>query len=192
MSAEPIVFSSAVEALQKSFGARLTPELKVKLRSIGVDVERPPAAVPLAAWLEVIELLGAALLPDTPAAERNRLLGREYIRGFVQTALGFATVSMAKLMGTKRTMLRMGRNFRTSTNYIDTDAKELGDKEVEIHTRIAAGMEERVPKNVSSIVQYRRGVLEQTLEELGAKNAKVDVLAHDLGNLSVSFRVSWE
>lgn len=192
MSSEPIVFSSAVEALQKSFGARLTPELKAKLRTIGVDVDRPPAAVSLATWLDVIELVGAALLPDTPTEERYRLLGREYIRGFVQTALGFATVSMAKLMGAKRTMLRMGRNFRTSANYIDADAKELGEREVEIHTRIAPGMEGRVPANVESIIQYRRGVLEQTLEELGAKNAKVDVLAHDLGSLSASYRVRWD
>lgn len=191
MTVEPVVFSAAVESLQKSFGARLSAEHRAKLKALGVDLEHPPAAVPLAAWLSGIELLGEALLPEVPAQERNRMLGREYIRGFVQTALGFATVSFAKLLGVKRTMLRMGRNFRTSANYIDAEAKDVGSNAVEIHTRISPSMRDHVPANVESIVQYRRGVLEETLAVLGASGS-VEVMAHDLGDLSASYRVTWQ
>ena len=43
-------------------------------------------------------------------------IGRDFLHGYMETAIGFAMLSMAKVLGPKRTLLRFGRNLKTTGN----------------------------------------------------------------------------
>jgi uncharacterized protein (TIGR02265 family) len=188
---EPVVFATAVEGTRKAFSKQLTPELKAQLKGAGLDLDGIQAGYSLDTWLKAMRLLAAALFPDLRPEERHRQLGREFMKGYVQTAIGFATLTTAKLIGAKRTLLRMGRNFRTAANYIDAEVTDVGPREV--HLRLTVGDEFRPrvgPDANDVIVHYRHGVLEETLALLGV-NGTVEVLEVHPDRPGARFRITW-
>jgi uncharacterized protein (TIGR02265 family) len=168
-SLEPVVFGSAIEGMRKALGKKFTPALRDELKASGIDFEKVQVAYSLASWLEVIRILAKSLGAEVPEDDRFRHLGRMFMRGFVETPMGFAALTAGKVFGTKRTLLRMGRNFRTAANYIETELTDLGPKELRIRTFIMPKFLPRVPGSSMLIVEYRQGVLEEVIELLGSK-----------------------
>jgi len=190
-AAEPVVFDSAIEGTRKAFARQLTAELKAQLKGVGLDLDHPQAGVTLDTWLKAMRLLAGALFPQLKPEERHRQLGREFMKGYVQTAIGFATLTTAKLIGVKRTLLRMGRNFRTAANYIEAEALDIAPKEVHLSVIVGTEFLPRVPPNANDvIVHYRHGVLEETLRILGVAGA-VEVLEVHPGRPGGRFRITW-
>lgn len=185
------MFATAVEATRKAFGKRFTPELKAELKALGMDFESIQAAYALDTWLEAARVMSRAFFPDLPEAERHRQLGRDFMKGYVQTAIGFATLATAKLIGVKRTLLRMGRNFRTAANYIEAEALDIGPKEVHLRATVGSEFLPRVRPGANDvIVHYRHGVLEETLALLGVAGT-VDVLEVAADRPGGLFRITW-
>ncbi|GMU61072.1 MAG: DUF2378 family protein [Myxococcales bacterium] len=190
-SAEPVVFATAVEGTRKAYARRFTPELRAELKALGMDLEAIQAAYPLNTWLAAARLMGRAFFPELEEAERQRQLGREFMKGYVQTAIGFATLTTAKLIGVKRTLLRMGRNFRTAANYIEVDVLDVGPREVHLRAQVGEEFMPRVgPAANDIILHYRRGVLEETLVLLGVTGT-VDVLEAPAQRPGGLFRITW-
>jgi uncharacterized protein (TIGR02265 family) len=167
-SLEPVVFGSAIEGMRKALGKKFTPALRDQLNAVGVDFEKVQVAYSLASWLEVIRVLARTLGAEVPEADRFRHLGRMFMRGFVETPMGFAALTAGKVFGTRRTLLRMGRNFRTAANYIETENTELGPKELRIRTWINPKFLPRIADRSMLIADYRRGVLEEVIALLGS------------------------
>lgn len=141
--------------------------------------------------VEPVVLMVDGLFPGLPVPVQHRRLGREFMAGYVQTAIGFATLTTAKLIGVKRTLLRMGRNSRTAANYLDTDVKDVGPTEVHLRATVGDEFLGRVPPGAKElIVQDRRGVLEETLGLLGVEG-QVEVLEVEAGRPGALFRITW-
>lgn len=168
-SLEPVVFGSAIEGMRRALGKKFTPALRDELKLSGVDFDKVQVAYSLAAWLQVIRILAKSLGAEVPEEDRFRHLGRLFMRGFVETPMGFAALTAAKVFGTKRTLLRMGRNFRTAANYIETELTDAGPKEVRIRTWISPKLLPRVSDRSMLIAEYRQGVLEEVIALLGSK-----------------------
>ncbi|MEW5740979.1 MAG: DUF2378 family protein [Myxococcota bacterium] len=136
IAAEPVVFSTVAEGARKAFGPRLTPELYAKLRAVKFDLENVQAAYPLGDFVRAMGVLCDALVPNCPPLEQHRLLAREFMAGYRQTAIGFALFTLGRTIGVKRSLLRMGRNLRTTGNYLEADVTEDGPKSVRVVTRV--------------------------------------------------------
>ncbi len=188
---EPVVFGPALEGLRKSLGARFTPQLAEALRAKGVDLEKTQVAYGLATWLTGISIIAEAVGADLPASERYRNLGRTFMHGFVETPIGFAALTAGKVFGVKRTLMRMGRNFKTAANYIESEVSDLGPKEMSIRTYVPDHFLPKMTEQSQLFVEYRQGVLQAVLEVLGAQGT-VEIVHADLPRHDFTYRISWQ
>lgn len=193
IAAEPVIFATAFDGVRKAFGQRFTPETLAQLKAVGVDFKELQAGYPFATWHSMSKVLVQALTDSgLSEAERYRVLGRGLMPGYVQTTLGFAALATAKLLGVRRTMHRMGRNFRTSGNYTDTAVTDVEPQHVVLHTWVMPEFLPRMPKDAGPLfVDYRQGVLEGTLEIIGAREGVVTVIERDEQRLQVKYDVRW-
>jgi uncharacterized protein (TIGR02265 family) len=190
MAQEAVVFADAVASLKKSLGPRFTPKVQEELKALGFDFDKLQIAYPLNQWLEGLHLVAQHVVSDVPEADRFRHLGQLFIKGFVQTPMGFAALTAARVFGVKRTLLRMGRNFRTATNYAVSEETDLGPKEVQLRISVAPEFLPGIDEKTSLFLEYRQGVLEGVLEIFGAKGT-VEVVKVDLAKQDFTYRITW-
>ena len=188
---EPVVFGTAVEGMRKALGKQFTPALRDQLKAAGIDFEKVQVAYSLDSWLVVIRTLGATLGAEVPEADRYQHLGRIFMRGFVETPLGFAALAAGRVFGVKRTLMRMGRNFRTAANYIETELTDVGPKELRIRTYIHEKFLPRVSDRSMLIVEYRMGVLQEVLALVGGKGV-VKIVDAKPERHDVTFHITWD
>lgn len=187
---EPVVFGPVVDGLRKALGKQLTPEVKQRVLAVGIDFERSQVAYPAGAFLSALEIVGEALASEFPVETRFVQLGRLFMRGFVETGMGLAALTAARVLGVRRTLLRMGRNFKTGSNYLETAFTEVGPKELVLHTWVPPELRAKLTGNGKAIIDYRRGILEEVLALLHA-NGSVEVMALDTVSLDATFRITW-
>lgn len=187
---EPVIFNTVVEGARKAYGKRLTPDLLAKLSAVGMDFENPLPAYPMETFLTAIGVLAEAVAPGQPSELQHLQLGREFMHGYVQTALGLATLTMGRVIGVKRTLLRFGRALKTTGNYVDAEATELGPAEVEIVTRIVPAFRSLITARWRAIAHYRVGVIEGALEILNVDGTVQ--LTDGEGPHESRFRVAWK
>lgn len=185
----PVVFASGVEGFKKSMGKRLTPDIVAEITALGIHLDSP-AAVPLSQWEKMITVVGDRLHPGLSTQERHRELGRTFMNGYVETALGTTTLAMGRLIGARRTFLRMGRNFKTVANYIDCAAVERGEKSVELSTWMTEPFLSNHKSRTDVFVHYRRGVLQRTLELL-KESGSVEISAQDPQQQKATYLIAW-
>jgi uncharacterized protein (TIGR02265 family) len=187
---EPVVFGGAIEALQRAIKKELTPQLVAEVSALGIDLYAPAAGYALSTWESAIALIAVRLRPGLPPDEQHRQFGQIFMDGYVETLLGSATLAMARLLGAKRTMLRMGRNFRTVANYIECTTVEDGPNGVLLTTYMKPEyLPAHTPKR-GIFFDYRRGILERTLALLG-HDGSVELADRDLEQQRAVFRVQW-
>lgn len=190
---EPIVFQGAVEGLRRAFGARLTPEVAARLRAIGVDFNKLVPAYPVGVWFKALEIAASALAAEKPVDERFRAVGRAFLLGYVETPMGFAVAAACRVLGVKRTMLRMGRNFSTASNYMEVEGREISPKEVKLRCFVKDGAFSEAlhdEQGAIALAGYRQGVLEGVLEVLKVPGT-IEVLSGDRKLHDFTFRITW-
>lgn len=192
-SPEPVIFTTAFEGVRKAFGHRFTPELVAEMKAVGVDFEALQAGYPFDTWFAMSRVVVKALMdPDLPVGEQYRRWGRDFMPGYVQTTVGFATLTMARLLGVRRTLHRMGRNFKTSGNYTETTVTDVEPGRVHLHTWVLPEYLPRIPKDSPPLVfDYRHGVLEGTLDLLNAPNPDITIIERDEVQFSVKYDIRW-
>jgi len=188
---EPVVFGAVIDGMRRALGKKFTPELRETLKQAGVDFDKVQVAYSLDTWLLVIRTLGEALGAEAAVGDRYQHLGRLFMRGFVETPIGFAALTAGKLVGVKRTLLRMGRNFRTAANYIETESVEVGPKELRIRTFISEKFLPRVTDRSMLIVEYRQGVLQEVMALVGGQGT-VEIVDAKPERHDVTFRITWQ
>lgn len=191
MASQPVVFGEMVQSVKKALGRQLSPEVAKQLLAVGVDLDHLQVAYPLAQWHQALKIMGDALAGEVAPDDRIRQLGRLFVRSFVQSGLGLAVFSFAKVLGVRRTLMRTGRNFRTVANYADAEVTEVGPKEVRIRTFVIEEFLPHVGEAGAAIVDYRRGTLEEICAVLGAK-ATVALVDSRPERGDGTFHITWD
>ncbi len=140
---ERLWFQQPVEGLfLKGLGGKLTPELQRTVRKAGIDLANLQPAYPIEQVRGALEALGPMLYPGMTREQFLREFGRVFLRGYSQTLIGGAMVQLMKVIGARRTLERMTKNFRSGSNFIETRFTSLGPTEAEVWFNDGAEMPE--------------------------------------------------
>jgi uncharacterized protein (TIGR02265 family) len=187
---QAVVFDGTFDGLGRAFRSRLSPTLLAELRATGLDFDRLQPAYPLEVWEKVARQVAAAIVPGGPETEAWRLLGQGFVEGYRQTLLGASVMAMAKVLGVRRFVARMGRNFRTGSNFAQMTVTLLGDTEAVIESRVDPLFLAQWTGKSLLMPHYRLGVLEGALKAYGA-DATVELVASDAVAQVATYRVRW-
>jgi uncharacterized protein (TIGR02265 family) len=117
--------------------------------------------------------------PGTERDEALRLLGKRVLDEWGKTLLGSAALAVMKIIGPVGSLKRMGRNFRTSDNFMEVEFVELGPGDCELRF-----------SDVMGIPAYFLGVMEG-----GAVALKLDprvTITPVAGTPGAVVRVRWD
>ncbi len=188
---EAVIFEGALEGVLRSFGPRLTPELRAGAKALGIDFEHLLPAYPMEKWEQLVRLVAASLFPGLPEEQQWERMGFEFMEGYLQTLLGRAALAIGRVIGPRRTMERMGRNFRTAGNYLHAEAVTHGPTDVEVTTRVVEPFRSQWANRPTVMLAYRIGVLRGAMFALGVPDARVEVVSWDPVALVARYRVRW-
>lgn len=178
--ADAVVFSHTAEGFfVRGLGAQLTPALKAELKPLGFDFDRPLLpAYGVRAWNEALFVVRRHVYPDESDPRGIWLLGERMIAGYNETMVGKAVLSMARLIGPRRTVLRTRKNWRSGNNYTEVEVTELTPSDF------------RLELNEPGAARWvSQGLLSAGLRFAGAKGLSVDVEAFT--DETVVYRTKW-
>jgi uncharacterized protein (TIGR02265 family) len=157
----------------------MTPRLKERLRQVGVDLaHKLMPAYPLDTWVKSISEAAQELYPEKPESESWRLLGERMVDGYQGTVVGAAMFALMKVIGPRRTLVKVQKNFRYGNNYTEARLRDVSPKVVEVWM------------NDSGPVRYfSQGMIHAALRASGASGLAVDILHSD--DQGTTFRVTW-
>lgn len=179
--AAPVVYDSAVEGIfLRGLGDRITPSLKAKLRQLGLDLDqRLRPAYPRDLWVKALALAVAEVFPGMTKEEGYYRLGELAIYGIGNTMLGRTIVSMAKLLGPRRALLRLPQGFTSVNNFMKMELEERAPNYFRVYLNETYGNP-----------AYVRGALMAAMNIAGAKDPQA-VIVEAKGD-GVSVDVRWE
>lgn len=176
---DKLIFAQTFEGLLRALGPKLDERMATELRKAGVDpaAELKPA-YPLAVFQQTIRLVGEAVAPGQPPEVQTFEAGRAFIDGYGQTMVGKAMLGMMRVIGARRSLERLSRQFRTGNNFSETTLRELGDGEYELWV------------NQVTIPGWYRGLITAGLERAGAREVTVELLTQ--ADAAGTFRIKWK
>lgn len=175
---DKLIFSQTFEGLFRAAGPALDAPTIAALRAAGVDPEaelRP--AYPLPVFHEAVRVLGQRLFPGEPADAQTRRLGRAFMDGYGRTMVGRAMVGMMRVIGPRRTLERLSRQFRTGNNFSETRLKELGPGHSELWC------------NQVAFPAWYEGIVARGLELTGAQDVTARLIRQDADG--ATFEIRW-
>ncbi len=171
---------------------QLSPACRNELRTIGIDFDKPLlSAYPLGQWERATELILGELFPLLPLPAARIELGRLFMKGFAQTAIGQAAVMLGKALGVRRTLARMTRNMRNGNNDTETEVLEHGPGHVELVTRMRPEFLGQWANKPSPLGEQFVGVLQAAMELLGARESNVTLKGYDPRIRQTHYDVRW-
>lgn len=177
---DQLIFNNTIEALLKSVRDRLTPNLKDKLRALGLDVDRKlDPGYPAQKWASFVKLLASEIHPGVSELEALRQIGGRTVDAYAEGLVGSALFAMLRLAGPDRTIGRMTRNFRTGSNYVDTKATHIGPHRYEIWFN-----------DVSGVPGFYIGMLEAGMRHSGARDPVATISKSD--GPECTFVIEWK
>jgi uncharacterized protein (TIGR02265 family) len=180
MADELLIFEQTIEALfLRALHGRLTPDCKAKLRQAGLDVDQKlKPAYPLDAWMTYLRIASEELYPQEPLEQGTWKLGEAYIEGFRETMLGRAVLSLLRVLGPRRALMRATQNFRAGNNYTESKLNELGPGQFELWMN-----------EVGRYPAFTAGIIHAGLRVAGAKDISVEMASYD--GHACTYRISW-
>lgn len=179
-STDQVVYDAAVEGVfLRGLVGEVTPSLSTKLRALGLDLDqklRP--TYPREAWRRMLEVTVAELFPDVSRDEGFRLLGAKAVNGIGYTMIGKVLVQMARLMGPRRSVLRLPQVFTSMNNFMKIELTEVEPTHFLVHVDGTYGH----PAYVLGAMQAAMGLTD-------AKDLQVKLL--DWSATKVSVDVKW-
>lgn len=167
MVAERLEFEQTVEGyFRGAMEALSDPALLELLKAEGLDLtKKMKPAYPAAEFFRWVRVATRHKYADLSEEEAFREGGRVAVRrGLQSTVLGRAVLVSLKLLGVRRSLLKIGRSFRNGNNYIEASVEELGPTSVAVKLGPLVGP-----------VAYYEGILETGPLLLGAKTCTVRV-----------------
>ena len=176
---EKLVFDAAMEGLIQCVRSELSPRCTARLLAFGFDTRaKVKPAYPAELWAGVVKILGEEIYPGTEPVETHRRLAIRTLDVFAHSMIGAAMFAVVGLLGPDRTVRRMTRNFRSSTNFIETTCTEVAPHTYDIAFN-----------DVSGVPGFYLGLLEAGFLRTGAKSLSVKV--HSALELGAVYRASW-
>jgi uncharacterized protein (TIGR02265 family) len=131
---EPLIFSHSLQGLvSRTFPGGVPPELKEKLRTVGVDLDRKLLpAYPRETWARCIALVAQVAFPHERREVTWRRAGERMIDGYQETLIGRAMFSTLRLLGPRRMLQRMQKNFRSGNNYTEARVTDIAPAVMEV------------------------------------------------------------
>jgi uncharacterized protein (TIGR02265 family) len=170
MADELLVFEQTIEAVfVRALHGRLPPNCKARLRQAGLDLDqklRP--AYPFNSWMTFLRITAEELYPGEPLDKGAFKIGEACIDGFRETMLGRAVLSLLRVLGPRRALMRATQNFRAGNNYTESRLKELGPRQFELWMN-----------EVGSLPTFTAGIIYAGLRTAGAENIRVDLTDYD-------------
>ncbi len=167
---EKVWFPDAVDGLyRRALAGMLTPGLKAGLRKRGIDLdEQLEPAYPAAVWTECLCFSADTLFHGVPRTDGLYRLGQQFSTGFASTLVGKALYSLLKVLGPRRTLPRMGRNFKSVSNYLEVSVVELE------HDCFTATF-----NDVGTIPHFYKGLIDTSGKFLGAPRSSATAFDYD-------------
>lgn len=183
MTSERLVFANSIEGLFiRGVGPQLTPEIRTELRKVGIDVEKPLLpAYPSQTYQRAIDVLVTHLHPKLSVGEAQFKLGERAVFGVTDTFVGRSGIAFAKLIGTKRSLMRFPVSSMSSTNFAKMEAREVGPQSIEI-----------VTCPIDGHIEFLKGCVSAVVVLTGGKDPTFDVTDHDVKAERAVLRVSWK
>ncbi len=180
---ERLVFAPSVEALLiRGVGTRMTSHLRDQLRGLGIDLEKPLLpAYRSDVWQQAVDLIAQELHPGSSMGEAQRKLGESTVSGWEQTLIGKAMITLTKLYGPRRILLRFPQMSKSSNNYSSMTVKEVSPLELEMVCHPFEGWPE-----------YVQGCICAVASMAGAKEPRVEVVRHDRATEQLVLRTTWK
>ncbi|MGA9521718.1 MAG: DUF2378 family protein [Myxococcaceae bacterium] len=166
-TSEQLEFARSIEGtFIKALGPDLTPELKARLRSEGLDLDRPllPAYSPedYHRWIKVA---AQELYVYDSSTEACRKLGFRSVAGLEDTMMGKALAAGLKLIGPMRSLQRIDRLVRHNNNYMLATVSDLNISGGRVHL-----------SHVYGVPSYYAGFFEAAVKVSGGRNPRVTTL----------------
>jgi uncharacterized protein (TIGR02265 family) len=175
---EKLVYSHSIEGFLRAVRPVLDSALTEELRVLGIDTSRPLLpAYPVDVLRNALVVGARRMSPGAADADALVALGRRYVEGYSETMVGRALKTAIRLIGPRRTLDRLAKQFRTANNYSETTV-----------THHAPGRSELWCNDVTHPNWYI-GLISGTIEVAGAKNVKVTLRSHDAAG--AVFDVTW-
>lgn len=173
---ERVIFASTFAGLYRAFGPTLDAGAE-ELRRSGIDFSKElHPAYPLSVFLDTVKYLATSMEGETED-DRVFLVGRGFVKGYSETAIGKAMVLLARAIGPKRMLERLTRQFRSGNNYSQTSLVQKAPTEFELWC------------NSVKYPGWYRGIVIEGLTIAGAKDPSVTLASlHDDG---ATFTVRW-
>ncbi len=177
---ERLWFSTVIEAVfLKGLGDRITPALKANIKKAGIDLDKLKPAYPVEEVLAACRLVMPVLFPGKSEEEALHELGIISMRGYTETLLGKALIGIMKVIGVRRSLLRMHTSMRSGNNYLETFSTVIASNCIELRF-----------SDVSGMAPFYQGIIEQGGQMAHAKNLRVtSVVTTPPGH---AFKVEWD
>lgn len=172
-----MVFEHTMLGLLEVAEGRLTPDGQRRLEALGVRTDAMLPAYPTAVYRQVLDLVREELFALVEAEAGYDAIGRAFFQRYERGLMGRAVLLAIRMLGARRMLDRMSRNFRTANNYTETRVTEhaAGDCEVWFNRVIEP--------------HYYRGLLTEALSRTGAASHAVELQSH--GPEGTVFRLRW-
>lgn len=134
MSDTPLIFNHTLQSLlSRTFPEGVPPELKARLRTLGVELDKPLLpAYPRTTWARCIELCALFGFPHESREVAWRRMGERMVDGYKETMIGRAMFTTLRLLGPRRMLQRAQKNFRSGNNYTEVRLKDLEPTVMEV------------------------------------------------------------
>jgi uncharacterized protein (TIGR02265 family) len=175
---EKLVYSHSIEGFLRAVRPVLDSALTAELLALGIDTTKPLLpAYPVDVLRSALVVGARRLSPGAAEADALVALGRRYVEGYAETMVGRALKTAIRLIGPRRTLDRLAKQFRTANNYSETKV-----------THHAPGRSELWCNDVTHPNWYV-GLVGGTIEVAGAKDVQVTLRSHDAAG--AVFDVTW-
>lgn len=174
--AEKLIYGHAFRAMLKAGAGKLSAPCVEQLRALGVDPTGPlEAAYPAATWAACASHIARELFPGQDLQDAARQLARLTVDHYARDLIGRAMFALLRVIGAERTTMRMTRNFRSGSNFIETRLVRVKDAPVTHELWI---------NDVSGMPGFYAGLLEGGMQHAIGRLGQVE-LVHTNGTEAV-------
>lgn len=175
---ERLWFEQAFEGLYlHTLKNQISPRLFAELRDAGLELSgKLKPAYPAAVWAQGIRLTGRELFPGLTAEEREYRMGEIFSDGYASTVMGKALYGLLRMLGPRRTLPRIERNFRNVTNYLQVSV-----------TQPLLDCFEVTFNEVDGIPHFYRGLMDHSGRVLGAPRPSSEKIRYGGGPLTLFY-----
>lgn len=176
---EKLAYGHSIEAFLKAVRPVLDLALTKELQALGIDPSKPLLPVyPVDAMRGALAVGARRLNPTLAPDQAFVALGRRYVDTYAETIVGRALLAAIRLIGPKRTLERLAKQFRTANNYSETKV-----------THFEPGHSELWCNEVAHPHWYV-GLVVGMMETAGATGVQVTLRSHDAAG--AFFDVRWK